>query len=613
MANVPLTIPPGFYQNGTDYDAAGRWRDGNFIRFFRGEIQPIGGWANISLMMASTFPTPVHLSGTGRKIEAWRDLSQKRWFAIGTTTSLYAHDGGTLFDITPVTDPIGAGQENSGFGTGYGAGPYDTDTYDTPRTVSSIVLEAGTWAMDTWGEELVCMATWDGRLMKWPPGDAEAVLINATPGQSEVPEKCRYMLVSNERHMIAIGAGSWSGSAWDEDHRRIAWSDAEDYATWTPALTNAAGDLYLQTNGIAQCGAKFRNEILIWTEMDMHRMTYIGHPYYYGIHRLSESAGILGPDAFVSTSNFVFWVGQDGFYIYDGAIRELVPDVDDTYKDELNLAQASKVRCGHNPKFNEIWIFYPSGADECNRYIIWNYEENHWVTGNIERTAWDQAKVWNRPIGSEPKRLTSSHVATDESITATALDTWYRINATYSDEQIKETSVVVTTDPAGTTYVEDTDYEVNYRHGLIRFLSTGSISAAENLLIDYEVLPGFYSILFHHEEGYNAGSASRNVWLESAPIEIAQGDQLAVVRRIWQDTDKLNATIPPDVVEASFTHRLAPEATERTEGPYTLDLTRGYTDVRFTGRQLEIKVTQLQDVMWRLGKWRLEMVAGSGR
>ena len=54
-----------------------------------------------------------------------------------------------------------------------------------------------------------------------------------------------------------------------------------------------------------------------------------------------------------------------------------------------------------------------------------------------------------------------------------------------ANKNITAASVVVTSNPAGTTYVEGTDYAVNYSLGLIEFLSTGSIPDATSVLIDY--------------------------------------------------------------------------------------------------------------------------------
>lgn len=53
-------------------------------------------------------------------------------------------------------------------------------------------------------------------------------------------------------------------------------------------------------------------------------------------------------------------------------------------------------------------------------------------------------------------------------------------------QNITAASVVLTSDPAGTTYVEGTDYTVNYALGMIEFLTAGSIPDATALLIDYD-------------------------------------------------------------------------------------------------------------------------------
>jgi hypothetical protein len=54
-----------------------------------------------------------------------------------------------------------------------------------------------------------------------------------------------------------------------------------------------------------------------------------------------------------------------------------------------------------------------------------------------------------------------------------------------ANKNITAASVVVTTDPAGTTYVEGTDYEINYAMGWFKALSGGAIADNAALLIDY--------------------------------------------------------------------------------------------------------------------------------
>jgi hypothetical protein len=124
------------------------------------------------------------------------------------------------------------------------------------------------------------------------------------------------------------------------------------------------------------------------------------------------------------------------------------------------------------------------------------------------------------------------------------------------------------------------------------------------------------SRIFNHEDGYTDDGADRDIWLEMAPFEIGVGDKLAVVSRIIQDTgreDDLDPLLNSNAIEISFKTRLAPEASSVTEGPYTLDTDRGYTDARFTGRQVAMRVQQVKSELWRLGRFRLDVRPGSGR
>jgi hypothetical protein len=527
MPYVPVRIQPGMLLNTTEYDAKGRWVGGNWVRFWRQKVRPIGGWES-----AVTSLGPVVLEGVARSMHTWSDLEELNHVAIGTNLALYNFDGSNLDDISPVTDPVPPGDVSGGTGSGFGGADFGEDEYGTARPFVSLTIAPAIWTMDNWGSELVACANWDGNIYKWAPGDIEATLIEALTG-TEVPQLNRAIMVSNERHLIAIGAGEYVVDHWEKNQRRIAWSSQENYAEWTPTVINSAGDLELQTPGLAICGVEFRSEILIFTDVDVHRMNYLGPPYFYGISKLADNAGIVSAVAMCVTNRFVMWVARDSFMIYDGTVKELSSEVSEWFRDRVNPQHTGKIIVGHNPRFNEVWVHLPGrDSDENSEYIIWNYEENTWSTGFLARTAWDEAQVFFYPMACEP---------------------------------------------------------------------IGTLEAPQTKL-------------YYHERGYTNDGLSRNadIWIETSPIEIASGDQLVVCRRFIQDTAS-NSVTPSTALSVQFTHSLAPEASEVVEGPYAVDEARGYTDVRFTGRQVKIRWNQLVDENWSIGDYRLEIVAGSGR
>ncbi len=70
--------------------------------------------------------------------------------------------------------------------------------------------------------------------------------------------------------------------------------------------------------------------------------------------------------------------------------------------------------------------------------------------------------------------------ATDEAVTGGAEDVWYAL----AHGRITPDTVVVTSDPAGTTYEEGVDFVIDYAAGKIKFLTAGSIGA-NDVLVDY--------------------------------------------------------------------------------------------------------------------------------
>jgi len=197
--------------------------------------------------------------------------------------------------------------------------------------------------------------------------------------------------VTNERHLVCLGA--------DGNKRRVQWSDAENNTVWTPTASNLAGDLNLETSGRIRTARRVGNDILIWTDVDCHLMRYLGPPFVYGIERVGDDCGVVGPNSVVVTGNTAVWLSESGFWKYDGVIAPLQCDALLDVTDNINRNQQAKVAGGHNAQFGEMWFFYPSSAStENDRYIIWNYRLNHWVVGEMPRTCWMDQGTFPDPL-----------------------------------------------------------------------------------------------------------------------------------------------------------------------------------------------------------------------
>lgn len=382
MPLIPLTIPKGQYANGTEYMAQGRWRDVNLVRWHEDALRPIGGWRN----RAQANNTAADINGVVRGVHAWVNNSGERYAAFGTHSTLKVMlQTSVVHDITPTG--FADGRVDASINTGWGAGAWGVFGWGVQRPDVGTLLRSTTWMLDNWGQELVACSSDDGKIYTWDLNTANnaAVISNAPTGNDGV-------MVTEERFMLALGAGG--------NPRKVSWSDQEDYDTWTAATTNQAGDIELQTNGKILAGVRTSGQSLIITDQDAHTLTYQGPPFVFGADRVGTSCGIISAGAAVSVDLGVVWMGRRGFFVYSGGQVQLLPcEVADLVFSNINYDQASKVQAMVNSQWNEIWWFYQSqDSNECDKYVVYDYVENVWTTGELDRTAGVDRGVFRLPL-----------------------------------------------------------------------------------------------------------------------------------------------------------------------------------------------------------------------
>ncbi len=173
-------------------------------------------------------------------------------------------------------------------------------------------------------------------------------------------------------------------------NRRVYWGSQESIADFFPTANNTTGSFDLTTDGIVMCGKATRGLTLIWTTTDVWTMTYIGAPFVYSFNRVGTNCGIVAQNAACVLDTGAYWMGNHGFFRYDGYVKPIDCDVQDYVFNSFNNTYRDFVWCAPNPQFGEVTWYYPSAAatamNPCDRYVTYNYRENHWVFGNLPRT-----------------------------------------------------------------------------------------------------------------------------------------------------------------------------------------------------------------------------------
>lgn len=92
-----------------------------------------------------------------------------------------------------------------------------------------------------------------------------------------------------------------------------------------------------------------------------------------------------------------------------------------------------------------------------------------------------------------PRERIATHIWT-KSITDESFTSNHNTAVELANKPLEFDSETVTSDPAGTTYTKDTDYEMDYRNGTITVLSTGSMANSTGFLISYNRDPSSLDI-----------------------------------------------------------------------------------------------------------------------
>jgi len=156
--------------------------------------------------------------------------------------------------------------------------------------------------------------------------------------------------------------------------------------------------------------------------------------------------------------------------------------------------------------------------------------------------------------------------------------------------------------PSAAATENDSYVTYNYREGHWAIGTLGRTAGADRGVFTNPLMVSTDGYIYEHEVGFNYEGAT--VYAESGPIEVGAGDNVMSVRQVIPDEQSLGEVV------LSFKTRMYPMSDETTYGPYTVNQP---TDVRFSGRQVKMRVTgnTLQD--WRVGVMRLDAVAAGQR
>ena len=304
-------------------------------------------------------------------------------------------------------------------GTGYGVGGYGAGGYGTgvtPTAATGTTITTSDWSLDHWGEILVACPTSvtpstdpsspsGGAIYTWSP------LLNqpiATPIAQAPSSNAGIFVAMPQRQIIAWGS-TFNGI---QDPLLIRWCDVENYQVWAAQVINQAGSYRLPKGSRIIGAIQGPQQGLIWTDLAVWSMQYVGQPYIYQFNELGTGCGLIASKAATSIGGAVFWMGPSQFYMLAGnGVQPVLCPIWDVIFQDLDQNNLHKIRVAPNSQFNEVTWYYPtmSNGGEINAYVKYNIGLNQWDFGSLSRTAWINQSVLGPPIGTTAGGIIYQH------------------------------------------------------------------------------------------------------------------------------------------------------------------------------------------------------------
>ncbi len=335
-------------------------------------------------------------------------------------TSTVAAGGGAVTVEYLIGLEDGMGSQSASPTLGWGTGGWGLEGWGEPRSISSagVFLDNTSWSLSLWGEDLIATVR-NGAIYYWDTSSdpvARAVLVSSLAGAESVPDVARITTVSfPDRHFIAGGCTSYSGSG--VDNMLVRWSSQEEFTKFAPTATNTAGDQRLEVGTKIVAMIPAREETIISTDEAIYGMTFVGGDFVFSFRLLATDSGAAGINTMISIDGDAYWLGKRNFFKYDGVVQEMPCPVQYYVFDRLQDIYIDKTVVGHNKAFKEITWFYvsndnPSGTNnpEPDSYVTYNYAENAWTVGTMDRTCWlDSFGSRSVPFAFDPNGYLYNH------------------------------------------------------------------------------------------------------------------------------------------------------------------------------------------------------------
>ena len=628
-----LQFRPGVNREITAYSNEGGWFDIDNVRFQKGYPEKIGGWQKRS---TNSF------LGTCRALHPWVSLNRDQYVGVGTNLKYYIDEGGFYNDVTPLRLTTAAGaitfaatngsSELTVSHTNHGAVVNDFVTYSGAASLGGLITA------DVLNQEYYVTEVVNTNSYKIKARTANTSIYDITYNGGLNPS-----LVTANGSDTGNGGGSVVGAYQINTGLDIGVSGAGWGAgTWSRGAWGSASSDAIVTNTLRLWSHDNFGEDLLMNVRD-------GGIYYWDETNTLSSRGVnitslVGANSAPTVAKQILVSDRDRHVIAFGCDTEANPGVQDplairfsnqesltdweTRSDntagELRLGSGSEIVTALETRqqilvFTDTTLYSMQFLGPPFTFGVNSLSENITVAGPNAAIAVDDNVFW---MGRAEFYVYSGSV---QKLPCMVRDFVF---SDINEEQLEKINAALNTEHSEVWwyYPSKNSQEVN-RYVVYNYLekvwyygSFGRTAWIDRGIFDFPFAANADGYIYEHEIGFDDGTTNPitpiNAFIQSSPMDIGDGEQFMLLRKMIPDVDfrDSTATLPdvnitldvknvPDGTYSktetdSFVKTQAAAVSARTEQLY----------FRLRGRQMRLKIeSEDLGVTWRLGSPRLDI------
>lgn len=633
MALSKLQFRPGINREVTSYTNEGGWYDVDNVRFQKGFPEKIGGWQKSS---NNSF------LGSCRALHPWVSLDRDQYIGVGTHLKYYINEGGFYNDITPIRDTTAAGAATFAASSG----SYELTVTDTNHgavvndfvTFSGAATLGGSITADVLNQEYQITEVVDTNTYKIEAREANTPISDITVDGELSPTYVSANSSDTGNGGASVVAAYQANTGLDITVSGAGWGAG----TWSRGTWGSASTDPIVSNTLRLWSHDNFGEDLLINVRD-------GGIYYWDqTNTLSSRAvnitDLSGSISAPTVAKQVMVSDRDRHVIAFGCDTEGAPGTQDPlairFSDQESLTDwqstatntAGELRLGSGSEIvtaietrqqililTDTTLYGMQFLGPPFTFGVTSLSENITVAGPNAVIAVDDTVFW---MGRSEFYIYSGAV---QRLPCTVRDFVF---GNINEGQLEKINAGLNTEhseiwwfyPSAGSEEVDRYVIYNYLEKVWYYGSFARTAWIDRGIFDFPFAANTDGYLYEHEIGTNDGTtdpvSAIDAYIQSSPLDIGDGEQFMLIRRMIPDIDFNGSTAALPSVELTVDVKNVPDGTYSSSQTDTFVKTQAAAVdsrteqlyFRLRGRQMRFKIeSDAAGVSWRLGSPRLDI------